>query len=215
MSRRTPAEIGGYVLAGGKSSRMGRDKAFLEINGVPLIAQAVAKLREVCAEVCILGDKPELAAYGPLVPDLHANCGPIGGIEAALGHSRFDWNLVVPVDAPFLPASFLREWVERVMGDGALRVAYFEVGGRPQPGVLLIRRDTRPHVSAAIERGEYKLLPALAAAANGRSHVERIAGDHESWFANVNTPEDLESARCREEELRDPTRGEPLGPDAS
>lgn len=209
MSRLGQAEIGGYVLAGGKSSRMGRDKALLEINGLPLIAQAVAKLRVVCAEVCILGNKPELAAYGQLVPDLHADCGPIGGVEAALDHSRFDWNLLVPVDVPFLPAEFLREWAERVIRDEALRLGYFEAGGRPQPGVLLIHRQTRPQVSAAIERGDYKLLPALTAAANGRRHVERIDGEHESWFANVNTPEDLESVRHRKEKLRDLAAAEP------
>ena len=207
MSRRNPAEIGGYVLAGGKSSRMGRDKALLEINGEPLIARATAKLRKVCAEVCILGDKPELAEYAPLVPDLHPDSGPIGGIEAALDHSGFDWNLLMPVDVPFLPVAFLREWVERVIADEALRVAYFEVGGRPQPGLLLIHRKAKPYFSAAIERCEYKLLPALSAAANGMWHVERIEGECESWFTNVNTPEDLENARRREEELRGSATG--------
>ena len=215
MARRTPAEIGGYVLAGGKSSRMGRDKALLEINGSPLIAHAVAKLQEVCAAVSILSDKPELVAYGPLVLDLHPNCGPIGGIEAALDHSGFDWNLLVPVDVPFLPVAFLREWVGRVIGDEANRVAYFEVGGRPQPGLLLIHREAKPRVSAAIERGEYKLLPALSEAANGMCHVERIEGECESWFANVNTPEDLENARRREEELRGSATRDPRVRDAS
>ncbi len=50
-----PAEVGGYVLAGGKSSRMGRDKALLELAGSPLLGHAVTKLRRVCVDVRVLG----------------------------------------------------------------------------------------------------------------------------------------------------------------
>lgn len=196
MSSTSPEAVGGYVLAGGKSSRMGTEKALLELGGKPLIAHAVAKLRAVCSNVSILGSNPDLAAYGPLVPDLHPGCGPIGGIEAALAHTEFDWNLLEPVDVPFLPAQFLGDWVERVTASDVFRAAIFEVGGKPQPGVLLIHRSTRPSISAAIERGEYKLLPALSAAASGSSlDVRRVDAACESWFTNVNTPEDLERAK--------------------
>jgi molybdopterin-guanine dinucleotide biosynthesis protein A len=198
MSRTGPAQIGGYVLAGGKSSRMGTDKALVELGGKPLIAHAVAKLRAICVEAFILGSNQELAAYAPLVPDLHSGCGPLGGIEAALFHSQFDWNLLVPVDVPFLPERFLRAWVDRVVPDRAIRLAYFHVGGRAQPGVMLIRRDAKSSITAAIERGEYKLLPTLSAAASGSSlHVECVDAGQEHWFTNVNTPEELKMARSR------------------
>jgi molybdopterin-guanine dinucleotide biosynthesis protein A len=204
MSRTGPAQIGGYVLAGGKSSRMGTDKALIEIGGIRLIAHALAKLRAVCAEVFVLGSNPELATYAPLVPDLHPGCGPIGGIDAALAHSKFEWNLVLPVDVPFLPASFLRDWIERVTLQSVYRLAYFEVGGRPQPSVLLIRRDSKPSISAAVQSAEYKLLPALLAAASDSAlHVEAVDTAHEYWFTNVNTPEDLELARRRFEDQND------------
>lgn len=198
MSQTGSPEVGGYVLAGGKSSRMGTEKALIEIGGKPLVAHAVAKLRALCTEVSILGSNPELARYAPLVPDLHPGCGPIGGIEAALDHSGFEWNLVLPVDVPFLPAAFLREWVQRVTADDAFRVAYFETEGKAQPAVLLIRREAKPAITAAIDRGEYKLLPALSAAASGSSlHVEEVAIPQEYWFMNLNTPEELEIARKR------------------
>ena len=86
--QRVPLEVGGYVLAGGKSSRMGRDKALLELAGKPLVRHAVTKLRRVCADVQILSSDPELEAFAPLVRDMHPGCGPMGGMEAALGHSR-------------------------------------------------------------------------------------------------------------------------------
>jgi molybdenum cofactor guanylyltransferase len=189
-------QIGGYVLAGGKSSRMGTDKSLVRLGGEPLIAHAVQTLKVVCAAVAVLTSNPALESYAPLVRDRHADCGPIGGIEAALAHSSFEWNLLLPVDVPFLPASFLRKWALRVTAHERTLAAYFEIGGKPQPGLLLIRRSARSSIVASIEDGQYKLLPAIHAAAGGPAlWVERIDDtDVQQWFANINTPEELVAA---------------------
>ena len=95
-------QVGGYVLAGGKSSRMGTDKALVELAGRPLIARAVEKLRQICAEVHILSSNPELEVHAPLIGDLHEDCGPIGGIEAALAQKKVGEScsvLLEPEDA--------------------------------------------------------------------------------------------------------------------
>jgi len=162
-----PLPIGGYVLAGGRSSRMGTDKALLKLAGRPLIEHATTKLRRVSVDVHILGGNAELAAYAPLVEDMHPGCGPIAGIEAALAHSAHDWNLILPVDMPLLPTAFLDWWVRRFIGrrPPPSNIAFFNVFGRPQPTLLLIHRDTAPHLTLAIARGEYKLLLALEGAA--------------------------------------------------
>jgi molybdopterin-guanine dinucleotide biosynthesis protein A len=181
---RRPAEIGGYVLAGGRSSRMGRDKAFLELAGKPLVLHAVVKLRRVCMEVSVLGDDSALDDYAPLVRDLHPDCGPMGGMEAALVHSRYEWNLFLPVDVPYLPTAYLSHWVRMTLPDeswtypdvssddpirGRLvfpakhgaRVFLFTVNKIPQPTVALVHRDVRPFLTEALKRGEYKLFPVL------------------------------------------------------
>ena len=72
--------IAAYVLAGGRSSRMGQDKALLPLAGKPLVEHMVAKLRRISDEVSILSNNPELARFAPLVPDLRESCGPLGGI---------------------------------------------------------------------------------------------------------------------------------------
>lgn len=172
-----PSEIGGYVLAGGQSSRMGRDKAFLELAGKPLILHAVVKLRRVCVDVNILGSNPALDAYAPLVKDVHPGCGPLGGMEAALLHSQHDWNMFLPVDVPFLPTAYLCGWVRQAVlrADGVIRILHqgfempgvhalvwmFRVEGVPQPTVALVHREVRPFLTEALERGEYKLFPVL------------------------------------------------------
>ncbi len=163
--RRAPSDVSGYVLAGGKSSRMGRDKALLELAGKPLVLRAVEKLQQVCAEVSILGNREELAAYAPLVRDLHEGCGPLGGIEAALAHSTKAWNLLMAVDMPFLPVGFLDAWVRSVMESDRARVALFTVDGRPQPALCLVHKEVAPFVAGAMQRGEFRLFPVLMEAA--------------------------------------------------
>ncbi len=223
MMGRPPADVSGYVLAGGKSSRMGQDKALLELAGKPLVLRAVEKLRRVCAEVAIVGNRAELGIYAPLVRDLHEGCGPLGGIEAALLHSAKDWNLFMAVDMPFLPAEFLDAWVRTVMGRAGARIALFTVDGRPQPALCLVHSDVAPFVSGAVTRGEFKLFAVLVEAGQGLAAREgrelgevflnrcwsvdafdedglgwtptepQREGMH-LWFANLNTPEEFAEA---------------------
>nr|MBA3916917.1 NTP transferase domain-containing protein [Terriglobales bacterium] len=77
-----------FVLAGGKSTRMGRDKAMLEVGGKRLLERALETARQVAARVRIVGDPVKLSSFGPGVPDRYAECGPLGGIHAALTSSR-------------------------------------------------------------------------------------------------------------------------------
>ena len=100
----------------------------------------------------------------------------MGGIEAALLHSRHDWNLFLPVDMPFVPTAYLVGWVRHAVlhGGGALprrtefelpgthaRVWMFTVDSVPQPTLALVHREVRPFLTEALERGEYKLFPVL------------------------------------------------------
>lgn len=177
----------GFVLAGGRSSRMGRDKAFLKLAGKPLIEHAVTKLRRVCDEVSILSSDRRLEEYAPIVPDIHPGCGPMGGMEAALlhPHSWHEWNLFLPVDVPFLPTAYLLMWAqhhwrfeERMMG---AFVSFFTVDDVPQPTVAMIHRAVGPFLTQSLERGEYKLLPAFEHA--GRVLTE--SGGAPSEFAEA------------------------------
>jgi molybdopterin-guanine dinucleotide biosynthesis protein A len=104
------------ILAGGASTRMGRDKAWLELDGQPLIAHAVAKVRQLrIADVFISGvataDYSELKC--PVLHDLEPGFGPLGGIERALHVCRTPLLLVLAVDLPGMTASFLRKLLAR------------------------------------------------------------------------------------------------------
>lgn len=159
------ASLAGFVLAGGRSTRMRQDKALLPLGGVPLIQRAVAKLRTLASEVFILGSRAELAPFASLVPDLRESCGPLGGMEAALSRTNCDWSLILPVDMPFLPSALLRSWVDSVIRQSAARAAIFVVDDVPQPALCLLHREMLPFLTLAAQEGRFKLYTAFAQAA--------------------------------------------------
>src|SRR5215471_7374392 len=105
----------GFVLAGGKSTRMGQDKAALSLNGRTLLEHSLAALQGVCHEVAILGKYELYGTLAPVYEDIFPGCGPLGGIHAALANSHTHHNLIIAVDTPFLAPEFLSYLVERAI----------------------------------------------------------------------------------------------------
>jgi molybdenum cofactor guanylyltransferase len=98
----------GFVLAGGQSSRMGRDKALLPVNGSTLIEQVAARVRSVAHDVTLIGQPERYQFLGyPVIADLVKGCGPLGGVYTALSVTNADWNLIVACDMPYVTADLL------------------------------------------------------------------------------------------------------------
>src|SRR5258708_8077782 len=89
-----------FILAGGKSTRMGTDKAFLEYQGRTLLARALDLARSVAFEVRIVGSQEKVAAFAPVVEDVFPDSGPRGGIHAALLAPVPELNLMLPLHPP-------------------------------------------------------------------------------------------------------------------
>ena len=204
MSERLP--VHGFVLAGGKSSRMGQDKALLQFRGRPMVEIAVEKLRSFCAAVSIVGEREDLAEYAPPVRGERAEAGPAAGIEAGLRTGFQPWAMFMPVDVPLLPGEFLRVWAEAVLAreDEGVRLSFLVAGDEMQPAICLIHRDCQGSVERALDEGLRKLTDLF-------EHVQgdlkqgtvwpaeagalAPAPDVEVWFSNVNTPAELEAAQ--------------------
>src|SRR6266545_2118960 len=105
------AKVTAFVLAGGKSTRMGTDKAFLEFQGRSLLQNALELAQNVAGEVRIVGDPERFSPWGTVVQDFYLDRGPLGGIHAALASSSTDLNLMIAVDLPFLDIPFLKHLV--------------------------------------------------------------------------------------------------------
>jgi molybdenum cofactor guanylyltransferase len=106
----------GFVLTGGRSSRMGRDKALLSIEGSLLVERTAERVRAAAGNVTLIGAPERYAYLGlPVLPDLMPDGGPSGpggpicGLHTALKTNRADWNLVVACDMPGLTAGFLSD----------------------------------------------------------------------------------------------------------
>lgn len=195
--------MNGFVLGGGRSTRMGTDKALLHHAGRPLIEHAIDLLKAAGVAPHIVGTRPDLAAFAPVIADLHPGCGPLGGIEAVLAASNSDANLFLPVDLPLLPPVFLRHLLERACITGA-SATIPTLGGRPEPLCAVYRRDLMAGIGTSLESGNYKVIDAIEKAAKPLGidlfSVEAVGATRADWplnpplyrwFQNLNTPADL------------------------
>jgi molybdopterin-guanine dinucleotide biosynthesis protein A len=195
------------VLAGGRSTRMGQDKAVLQVGGRSLVELALDKLRSIgVAEPRIAGARTDLSSLAPVVPDLHPGCGPLSGIEAALAATTKGLNLFLPVDMPLLPARFLHWMLLRAEITGALMTVPC-INGWPQPLCAVYHRDLLRPITASLLGGNYKVMPVVTAAAGQSQAVdvfdtERLTSSDPEllgfsplplyrWFHNCNLPEDM------------------------
>ncbi len=197
-----------FILAGGQSTRMGRDKALLEFQHTPLIARAVDCLRSLPLSARICGSRPDLARFAPVIPDRFPGCGPLAGIEAGLAATDAALNLFIPVDMPDLPVEFLRWMIARAEASEAVATIPC-LGGRAQPLCAIYSRRLAPGLRSVLGSGHYKVMAAIAAAAASLAEradsfqMESVAAalspglwpmnpPLRQWFRNLNTPADLE-----------------------
>lgn len=191
-------DVTGFVLAGGKSSRMGMNKALLTLNDCTLIERTKSILEQVCEQVFIAGSSRLYGTFGDCFEDLYRDCGPLAGIHAALLNSPTPYSLITAVDTPFIGAEFLQYMVERALGSSAM-VTVPRVGGTVQPLCAVFSSNFLPIAEAALKSGSYKVEPTfprdqtliLTEADLGRFEMTA------EMFENLNTPEDFERARKR------------------
>jgi molybdopterin-guanine dinucleotide biosynthesis protein A len=202
----SPLPVHGFVLAGGKSLRMGQDKATMHFRGRPLVEIAVEKLRNICATVSIGGNRADLAAYAPIAPESRLDQGPAAGVQACLAVSAEPWAMFVPVDVPLVPARLLRTWGEDVLRREHLGccVSYLEVDGQRQPAFCMLKKMVVPRVTQALDDGERRLTAILRHAALGESglwvcDVAALPGIKSAIsmaFSNVNSPREFAAAEA-------------------
>jgi molybdenum cofactor guanylyltransferase len=188
-------DVTAFILVGGKSTRMGTDKAFVILDGHTLLSRALDLARSVTSEVRIVGDPARFAAFAPTVKDVFPNCGPLGGIHAALRSSQTELNLILAVDVPFVSPELLQYLIGRARNHVAT-VTVPQADQRYQPLCAVYRRAFAEHAQVALEEGHYK-IGALFAAGHTQTITEQeldSAGFSPKMFRNLNTLEQLAEA---------------------
>jgi len=192
-------DLTAFILAGGRSTRMGTDKAFVDYGGRTLLARALDLARSVASDARIVGSKEKFAAFAPVVEDVIRDCGPLGGIHAALRASSAELNLVLAVDVPFVSRAFLQYLIAQARGapDVAVVVPRGDEGW--QPLCAIYRREFAGVAELALRAGQYKitrLFDEVRTRVIDREELE-YAGVSPAIFRNLNTPEELEAEKRR------------------
>jgi molybdenum cofactor guanylyltransferase len=192
----TEADLTGFVLAGGRSLRMGRDKAQIPWGSGTMLSSAVVQMKQVTSHVFIVGALETQNARAPVLADTTPGLGPMGGIHAALTHSETEWNLVLAVDLPLITADFLATIVKHC--GGATVAVVPKVHGQLQPLCAAYHRAILPEVERALASGElsiHRLLERLSTRIIEEADLI-TGGFHPGMLLNVNTPEDLARAQA-------------------
>ena len=181
-------ERAGWVLTGGASSRMGFDKALAEIEGRAMAALVAETAAKVCEMVSLVGDPARYGGLGlPVIPDNFPGCGPLAGMEAALGATTGEWNLIVACDMPALDMAVLT----RLFAEGAdCAVPQYE-DGMVEPLCAVYHRRCHSAIRAALEGGVRKVTDALGMLQAQALVVRYVRVEQRDAFANLNTTRDL------------------------
>lgn len=181
----------GVVLVGGQSSRMGRDKALIEIDGRTMLERAVDLLRPHVREILIIGDPAKYTTtHGSVIADELPGMGPLGGLVTALKRARYVRLLVIACDMPDLNDR-LMTCLKAALDEGHDAVVPQHSGGIEPLAAAYHLRTLEPFNRCLKER-VLKMSDALA-----RVRTVRIAvgPGEQGWpatlFRNVNAPTDL------------------------
>ena len=199
----------GFVLAGGRSSRMGADKALVLLDGQPLVAHALGILRDAGLAASLAGGQPALATFAPLVEDSRPGLGPLSGVCAALASTASRWAIFISVDMPLLPASLLHFLLDHAQITKT-PVTVASVNGFAQSFPVVLDRAVLPMLLSELQSGRRGCFSAFQAAAESLGEAMTVIPIEPlvqcgqlyhprglpatRWFLNVNTAEDLRRA---------------------
>ncbi len=173
-----------WILVGGRSSRMGRDKALAESNGRVLALRVADQALQVCGKVTLVGDPAIYAELGlPVIADRFPGKGPLAGIEAALANTSCETNLILACDMPSLGKDLLERLVAPDSESDCVLPRHDN--GHVEPLCAVYQRRCHPVILAAIEAGIRKVTDALRPFA-----IRYIRVSDPAAFANLNTPDD-------------------------
>lgn len=181
----------GFILAGGKSNRMGTDKALLEVHSEPLLGRMKKLIYPFCNQVFISGSNPKYSGFdAPLIPDVFSECGPISGLYSCLKFSSSGWNLIVSVDSPFVNEELFSFLISNAT-DCDCVIPQHESGVEPLIGIY--HKKSIPVIEEMIHAGEFKLMNLLTKLNTKYLDCNPLILKYPRLFFNINRLEDFQS----------------------
>jgi molybdopterin-guanine dinucleotide biosynthesis protein A len=187
----------GIVLAGGESRRMGRNKAFLELEGIPLVEHVLRTFRGIFPKVMIVSSDP--AAYrsydAMVVADEIDKPGPLTGIYSGLLHSTDEHNFIAACDMPFLHPGLISYMAGLVKGQD---IVVPVVDGRVEPLHAIYSTGLLPFIEKKLSE-DARQIQGIFSEARVRYVTEKEIARYDPEqrsFRNINTPEEYKEATC-------------------
>lgn len=200
------SQVGAFILAGGASSRMGRDKGLMELLGEPLIVRTARLIEPLVATVTIVGPPERYSAVGlRVIADQEIGRkesggnpqGPLAGIASALAATHSPWNLILASDLPYLRRDWL-DWLLTSAVKSQSQVVLPRTSRGLEPLAAVYRRECATSIAHALRRGVRKVTDALT-----DFQVQTVAESEWRKFdpdgrvlSNMNTPSDYDKARA-------------------
>jgi len=186
--------VSAAIMAGGQSKRMGQDKAWIELDGEPLIKRVADVLGELADEVIVVANDPRYESLGlRVVRDRWPQGGALGGIATGIGAATHDTVLVAACDMPFLSVDVWRVLLGHV-GEGDVVIP--KIGGEYETMHALYTKACVPQMARAIAENRLRVISffdQVRVLAIEEPEL-RAADPTLRSFTNVNTPEELASA---------------------
>ncbi len=181
--------ITGIILAGGKSSRMGSDKAGILFKGKAFIEHVIEALKPLVDEIIIVSNKDEHDRFNyKRITDTLDDAGPIAGLHAGLAYSNTENNLVLSCDVPLIQTSVLEMIIAH--NEEGKDVILLKEGSKSHPLIAFYKKNTAPHFFSLLKQGERRLSTAV----NGLNVKSvSVSKAHQKALRNINTMSDLNS----------------------
>ena len=185
-------QINAYILAGGKSSRMGTDKGLLLFEGKAMIQYVIEQMQPIFEKLVIVSNNPEYEKFGlEVIPDLIKDIGPAGGIYTALKHSDTQLNFMVSCDMPFITKEAITFIIENT---NESQIILLENQGKLEPLFGIYSKDCEQIWLELIQQNTIKLQKMVSYFKLKIIPVENNEIFKESFFKNINTKEDFDNA---------------------
>ena len=193
-ARRTGGSVNAIVLCGGKSSRMGFDKAFIRAGGKTLVERQVEALSGRFRKIILATNSPEryrLPRRVEKVADAVPGLGPLGGLASALERSDLRYNFTVACDMPFVSPDLAAYMAGSIKKGYQAVVPFYR--GEYQPLCAVYSRDCLGEIREALAGNRLKIVRLFSRLKVRKVPLRELKkfGDPDIYFRNINTPGDL------------------------
>jgi molybdenum cofactor guanylyltransferase len=182
-------DIEAFILAGGKSLRMGEDKGLALLNGSPMIASIIKTLQSIPLEVKLITENPDYTQFClPLYKDTIKNKGPMGGLMTALEQTSVAYVLLMGCDMPFISIKAINHLIDNSIEN---KITVAETNGFINPLLAIYPKSILPELKVYLEYERLKMQDFISSQNHHIIKMDHFEIAEPDAFTNINTREEL------------------------